>query len=248
MSETVDDDIDPINGKWISVQSAFSWDGSALKDPSSILARAKTLFSGGGTAASAGVTAASIGVTQSIAIGGATIVGTAVCANPIGLAISGGVLMAASVVTNSLSVYSTTKHVLHLKKIRDNPGTFAQCVCMAASVPADMALDHKVIQTHVLPYIIRQKTEKAVRKGIGIVPGGGLLTTIYRAGRAAFKSNRGKARGYYANVLARHLVTHDCALAGAIVAELFTPSEMVVMRMFDSDQVGNVVKTKMKSI
>ncbi len=100
----------------------------------------------------------------------------------------------------------------------------------------------------MLPYIISQKTEKAVKKGAGIVPGASLLTNACRLGRFAFKKDKGKKRSYYAYVLTRHLITYDCMLAGAIVAELFSDKEMLTLRMFDSDQSAPIIGTKMKSV
>ena len=100
----------------------------------------------------------------------------------------------------------------------------------------------------MLPYIISQKTEKAVKKGVGIVPGASLLTNTYRLGRFLFKKDRGKKRGFYAYVLTRHLITHDCMLAGAIVAELFSDREMLTLRRFDSDESSPVIARKMKSV
>jgi hypothetical protein len=49
-------------------------------------------------------------------------------------------------------------------------------------------------------------------------------------------------------VLTRHLITHDCMLAGAIVAEWFSDQEMLGLRMFDSDQSSPIIGTKMKSV
>jgi hypothetical protein len=117
-----------------------------------------------------------------------------------------------------------------------------------AGLSADMGHDHEWLGTKVLPYIISQKTEKAVKKGVGVLPGVGLLTNIYRLGRFAFKKDRGKKRGYYAYVLTRHLITHDCMLAGAIVSQLFSGDEMLTLRMFASDESSPIIATKMKSV
>jgi hypothetical protein len=74
-----------------------------------------------------------------------------------------------------------------------------------------------------------------------------IFTNVYRAGRAAFKKDRGKKRGFYAYVLTRHLITHDCKLACAIVAQLFSPDEMLTLRMFCSNDSSPIIATKMKS-
>jgi hypothetical protein len=50
-------------------------------------------------------------------------------------------------------------------------------------------------------------------------------------------------------VLTRPLITHDCNLAGAIVAQLFfSPDQMLTLRMFCSDDSLPIIATKMKSV
>jgi hypothetical protein len=111
-----------------------------------------------------------------------------------------------------------------------------------------MSHDHGWIRKIVLPCIISRKTEKAVKKGIGKA-GGGLLTNVYRLGRYALKTDRGKKRNFHAQVLTRHLITHDCALAGAIAAELFGDvDEMLRLRMFDANTSSLLIAAKMKSV
>jgi hypothetical protein len=242
-----DDDIDEsINGAWIDVPSAFSWDGRSLRGGGT----SKTVGSVGNTVGGVGVSAAQIGThTSSLAVAGAVAAGAAVSATGLGLVIVGGILTLGSMVTSGTAMVKTTAHVIALKKIVANAGKFSACKCMSgARSTSEMAHDHTWIATKVLPYIISQKTEKAVKKGVGILPGAGLLTSAYRLGRYAFKKNRGKKRGFYAYVLTRHLVTHDCALAGAIVAELFSTEEMLTIRMFATDQSSEVVARKMKSV
>jgi hypothetical protein len=241
------DDIDEhISAAWTNVPSAFSWDGSALRGGSTH----KTVATVGNTAAGAGISAAQLGTgTSSLAVAGAIAAGAAVSATGVGLVVAGGVLTLASMATNAVSMVSSASIVTGLKKIRSNPGSFVACKCMAnAKRTSDMAHDHEWIRDKVLPYIISQKTEKAVKKGVGILPGVGLLTNVYRLGRFAFKKDRGKKRGFYAFVLTRHLITHDCALAGAIVAELFSTQEMLTLRMFESDMSEPIIAKKMKSV
>lgn len=246
MSDSSSGDIDDgISGAWTTVKSAFSWTGGALRGGST----KKTVAGAGLTAGSMAITGAQLGTgTSSLAVGGAIAAGVAVSATGLGLVIVGGILTLASVATSGTSMVKSAAHVIGLKKILREPAKFAACKCEAASVPADMANDHQWIATKVLPYIISQKTEKAVKKGVGVVPGAGILTNLYRLGRFAFKADRGKKRGFYAQVLTRHLITHDCALAGAVVAELFSAQEMLTLRQFDSDQSGPLIASKMKSV
>jgi len=173
----------------------------------------------------------------------------AVSATGVGLVLVGGVPTPTSMATNMTSMVKSAAHVTALKKITANLAKFNGCRCMSgAAVSSEMSHDHEWIGKKVLPYIISQKTEKAVKKGVGVVPGASLLTNMYRLGRYAFKKDRGKKRGYYAYVLTRHLITHDCMLAGAIAAELFSDQEMLGLRMFDSDQSSPIIATKMKSV
>ena len=112
-------------------------------------------------------------------------------------------------------------------------------------------MDHEWIGTQVLPYIIRQKYEKTVKKGVGVVPGGGLGVGAYSLGRRAYKSiagTKGVMRNFAAHVLARHLITHDCKLVEDIVAELLSVVEMVKLKTQDSDAAGAAIKDKMKSV
>ncbi len=248
-SDDDDDDIDEgIMGAWSNVQSAFSWDGSSLRGTTK--GNLKTGATATNTVGGIGVSVAQLATqTQSLAVAGAILAGTAVSATGVGLVVAGGVLTLGSMATNATSMVKTSAHVIALKKIRDHIGNFAKCQCMSgARLTSDMGHDHEWIANKVLPYIISQKTEKAVKKGVGVLPGVGLLTTGYRLGRFLFKKNRGKKRGYYAYVLTRHLITHDCALAGAIVAELFSINEMLTIRMFETDKSSEVVAKKMKSV
>ncbi len=242
---THDDDGEiAIKANWSNVQSAFVVQRAAPgSNPF------KTVATVGNTAGSVGLTiASSVTGHSSLAVAGAIAAGAAVSATGIGLVVAGAALTLASMATNASAMYSTTKHVIALKKIVANPGRFSACKCMNAGlVSPDMSHDHGWIRKIVLPYIISQKTEKAVKKGVGTA-GGGLLTSAYRLGRYAFKTDRGKKRNFYAQVLTRHLITHDCALAGAIVAELFDVDEMLRLRMFDSNTSSPVIATKMKSV
>ena len=238
-----------ISGAWNNVKSVFdpkqAWGGARLR--SEAVGNLKTGASVMNTAGGLGVTIATAATHTPtvIAIAG----GAALSATGVGLVVVGGVLTLASITASGVSMVKTTAHVVALKKIKANAGAYAKCTCpWGAPVTADMGHDHEWIASKVLPYIISQKTEKAVKKGVGIVPGAGLLTNIYRAGRAAFKKDRGKKRGYYAHVLTRHLVTHDCALAKAIVTELFSEQEMLTIRQFETDKSSGVVAKKMKSV
>ncbi len=136
-----DDDIDEhISGAWTNVKSAFSWDGSLLRGGGV----GKTVATVGNTVGSVGVTAAQLGTqTSSLAVVGAIAAGAAVSATGVGLVVVGGVLTLGAMATNTVSMVKTSAHVIHLKRIRDNPGKFKGCKCMAARLGSDMAHDHE---------------------------------------------------------------------------------------------------------
>jgi hypothetical protein len=233
-----------ITGKWVNVKSAFRADGSALRGSST----KKTIATTGNTVGSMAITGATLGTgTSSLAVAGAIAAGAAVSATGVGLVVVGGVLTIASIATNATAMVKTASHVTHLKKVAANLGAFKKCNCVGTA-SSEMGQDHEWIGSKILPYIISQKTEKAVKKGAGIVPGASMLTNAYRLGRFAFKKDKGKKRGYYAYVLTRHLITYDCMLAGAIVAELFSDKEMLTLRMFESDESSPIIGAKMKSV
>ncbi len=142
------------------------------------------------------------------------------------------------------------EHCDKLKEIKrrfDN-GSYNHCEALTDS--AEMAKDHDWIGKQILPYIISQKNEKAVKKGIGSA-GLGVMTTFYSIGRSAYKSlasTKGVKRSFYAHVLVRHLITHECPLAEDIVSELLSPQEMAILKAQNSDVVGAANKDKMKSV
>ena len=135
MSGTVDDDEDldeGISGAWTTVQSGFSWDGSALRGGAG--GTAKTGAGVANTVGGMAVTAAQLGThTSSLAVAGAIAAGAAVSATGLGLVIVGGVLTLGSMITSGTSMVKTTAHVLGLKRIRDNPGRFSACSCMSGA-------------------------------------------------------------------------------------------------------------------
>jgi hypothetical protein len=235
-----------ISAPWTNVKSAFAGDGKGLRGARHY----KTVATTANTVGSMGVSVASLATgTNSLAVAGAVIAGAAVSATGVGLVVVGGALTLASMGTNFASMAKSADTVRDLKKIRSNLAKYSGCKIQdPGSMSLDMMCDHDWIAKKVLPYIISQKTEKAVKKGTAVLPGVSILTNAYRLGRYAFKKDRGKKRGFYAYVLTRHLITHDCALAGAIVAELFSNAEMQVLRGFDSDESSPVIAQKMKSV
>lgn len=78
----------------------------------------------------------------------------------------------------------------------------------------------------------------------------GLGETVRAAGKKLLKWHRGalgQKREAHAATLAEHLITHDCALAQAIVAELFSFEEMLWLLQQDDDEVHKLLAEKLKS-
>ncbi len=112
------------------------------------------------------------------------------------------------------------------------------------------AMAHERIGSNVLPYAVEQKNQKYHRKAVGAVP---VLGTVPMAARqlyrAVTKEDKGVLRGKMAYELAVHLVTHNCALAQAIVSELFSSYEkMLWMLDQDTDTIAPLIAEKLKSV
>ena len=107
--------------------------------------------------------------------------------------------------------------------------------------------EHQKVGGLVLSYILAQKGEKALRKTVGAVPGVGLTETLYSVGRYLFKSDRGVVRNEMAGLLAEHLITHNCGLAQAIVAELYSYEQMRWLLFQNYEAVQHCLAEKMKS-
>jgi hypothetical protein len=212
----------------------------------------KRIANGVSTGLSLGAFAAELTTgTSALTVAGAVVAGAAVSATGIGLVAASGALTVGSVISNARSLAKTFDHRTNLKLIkrRYDANEYSNCRCRAHDAKA--AKDHEWIGTQVLPYIISQKYEKQVKKGIGVVPLAGLGVTAYSLGRWAYKSvtgTKGRVRSFAAHVLARHLITHDCKLAEDIVSELLSSVEMVKLKTQNSDVVGAAIKDKMKSV
>lgn len=214
----------------------------------------KRVANGAATAASAGATGALAATgTSTFAVGAAVATGAAVSATGIGLAVTATALTVGSIVVNARSMIKTIAHFENLRDIQIDykAKRFAGCKCRPGVADLDcMMHDHDMIGEGILTYIIDQKTEKAAKKGVGAV-GLGALTTLYTMGRAAYKSlasTKGVKRNLYDHVMARHLITHDCPLVEAIVAELLSLSEMEILKTKNSDIAGAAIADKMKSV
>lgn len=201
------------------------------------------------------VTATGVGiqVTQQV-MGTTTMIalftaGAAISATGIGLIVGAAVITLGTMTASARSAYKTHQHINGLRKLQERAKSLA-CDMIAADgtkAPSDVAAHLKVVEA--LDYVINKKSNKRGKKAAGAV-GMSLFTAIYSAGKAIYKTARGtkgKNRMLYANEIATHLVTHNCALAQGIAAELYSADEMLWMLDQDSATVARLLADKMQS-
>jgi hypothetical protein len=209
-----------------------------------------------GTAGSVGsVTAQSLTGYNGIALATGA---AAASATGIGLVVGGGLLTVGSCVFAARSAYKSYRHRNVLQEIFRR-GAELPCQKIPSygnAVPGlhkllpRNAVQHDAVLNGVLPYLISQKDAKFKRKAFSAVPGAALLETMRAVGKKAYKQLAGTLgvdRKHAARWLAIHLITHDCALTQAIVAELYSFEEMLLLKTYDSDKVVPYLEDKMKS-
>jgi hypothetical protein len=216
-----------------------------------------------------GLNAASLGVTiaQSATGTGLTtmaeglILGTtvAVSATGIGLIAAGLALTVASSALSATAAWKSAKHRDNLIDIydkRDKRPFIEERFCQVIPGPDGVLKSHRdyvqhdMIANQVLPYIIRQKNTKFERKCLGGVPMIGTVESVRAFGRWAYKKykgTQGATREHAAAWLAAHLITCDCLLVQAIVAELYSPGEMEWLKAQSFDRVIDYLAPKLKS-
>jgi hypothetical protein len=173
----------------------------------------------------------------------------AASATGIGLVVTGAAVTLGSMIASARSAYKTSHHIDALRKIHDRADSLA---CNMITPDGGRAYFNPVQHGEVkaaLEYLLNKKSAKLKKKVAGAV-GGGLLTAIYGVGKAAYKSlqgTKGVNRMRQAEIIAVHFVTHNCALAQAIVAELYSAEEMLFLLDKDSDVVAKFLAEKMKS-
>jgi len=228
----------------------------AKPDPqASLTDKAKTLANAhAGDAGKKVVEGTSLGVsiaqqaTHNAGLLALTAAGAAASATGIGLVVTGGI---ATLTLSSLSAYSAVKsnrHANALSTIVDRHDCY-RCKHVDGSKADKYA--HRHIAFDVGPYIVAQKEEKTARKGIGAVPVIGVGGSLYTLGRALYKKasgTKGVKRFEHASALAAHLITHDCGLAQAIVANLYSFEVMCWLLTQEHDVVTQALAAKMKSV
>ena len=196
-----------------------------------------------GPAISTATTATGTG-TVALATGAA-----AASATGIGLVVVGSLATVGASAKSLVAATSSGRHYHALIKIHNR---WKEMPCMIPPEnegEPDIAA-HEFVAGIVLPYVISQKLDKYKKRGIAAIPVlGSLPVAAHTLWRAATKENKGVDRTNMAYKLAVHLVTHNCSLAQAMVAELFSSYEkMLWMLDQDTDTITPLIAEKMKSI
>lgn len=170
----------------------------------------------------------------------------AASATGIGLIVAGGCLTLTANTLSAVSAVKTRHHVDNLVKILGRPASYP----CAGLNGARNEREHTEISVRVLPYIIEKKERKFARKVVGAIPVVGMVETARAVGKNIFKRIAGtihEDRRQASLWLGIHLITHNCALAQAIVAELYSFEEMLYLQTLDSDDLIPLLMEKMKS-
>jgi hypothetical protein len=189
-----------------------------------------------------GTTAAGTG-TIALATGAA-----AASATGIGLVVVGTLATAGAAVKSVIAAKSSRAHRDALEKVQERWKEMPCAIPPEGEGETDLNAHYKIAY-NVLPYAIEQKNKKYHRKAVGAVPVLGTVPmAIRQAYRAATKENRGRDRSEMAYDLAVHLITHNCALAQAIVSELYSYEKMLWMLDQDTDMLTPLLMEKLKSV
>ena len=200
-----------------------------------------------------GVAGVGVQVTQQV-LGTTTMIalftaGAAASATGIGLIVGAAAITLGSITASARSAWKTHRHlkVLNALLARADGMPCDQIGADGKKCGKDEAEHAKVKEA--LDYLIHKKEKKRGKK-VGGMFGAGLGVTVYGIGKAIYKSvkgTKGVNRQAQAHVVAKHLVTHNCALAQGIAAELYSADEMLWMLDQDSDKVAALLAEKMKS-
>lgn len=183
--------------------------------------------------------------------------GAAASATGIGLVVTGAALTLTTSVLSARSAHKSRLHRNALQQIQQRVNTY-ECRLVDIGDPGELGritivgdvIAHQAVADDVLPYAIQQKENKYHRKAVGAVPVVGLGETVRAVGKKLLKWHRGTLgvqRAAHAATLAEHLITHDCALAQAIVAELFSFDEMLWLLQQEYEEVHKLLAAKLQS-
>jgi hypothetical protein len=176
----------------------------------------------------------------------------AASATGIGLAAVGGAITVGGMALGAKSALSTWHHIQALESIYVNRNGMKPPHACDVAPPWLERNDtiHNYIADTVLPWIIQQKKTKKDKK-VASTFGAGLGVSLWSAGRWVYKGiqgSLGQMRSHYAWTLAKHLLTHNCRLAYAIVTALFGGSLPKAVLQQDMDTVTLLLQQKMKSV
>jgi hypothetical protein len=183
---------------------------------------------------------------------GAAATGIGVATGGIGFVAAGAAFSLISFVKDTASWVKTNEHINDLNDVLRLRNL---CKCWALQGGSDERFRHfhTYIRDTILPWIIRQKKQKAFKKGASAVTlgTGGILTTGVGVARNLYKRAKGTLgtkRSYYADVLAVHFLTHSCELVERILWSLFSDDDLVAKMRYSSSQViGPIIAKKLKS-
>jgi hypothetical protein len=150
--------------------------------------------------------------TSTVALAGT---GAAASATDIGLLVTGAVITLATAGLSAVSAHKSRLHRACSQEMYDRRNTY---VCGPVDISDRSGVDrvaHKCIAEEVLPYLIEQKNKKYHRKAVGAVPGLSVAVTLRRATNNIYErlgKTIGKDRTYSAQMLAIHLITHNCSV------------------------------------
>jgi hypothetical protein len=192
------------------------------------------------------VTQQVLGTTTMIALFSA---GAAISATGIGLIVGAAAITLGTMTASARSLYKTHQHIKGLRNLQERGRTLpCDMINMDGSKAACDPIAHAKV-SEALEYVINKKIAKRGKKGAGTV-GLSAFTGVFSIGKAIYKhakGTKGVNRMAHANDIAVHLVTHNCALAQGIAAELYSVDEMLWMLDQDSPIVTKLLADKMQS-
>ncbi len=171
---------------------------------------------------------------------------TASASNPVTLPISAALQVTKSVLAVRSAV-STKNHINGLQGIQE----WQKIYFCNKLIGSDNVCGHDAITQSILPYVIQQKKKKLAVKSVEAVPVvGGITTSVVKSGKKVKKilaNELGKQRAEMARNLAEHFVTHDCTIADAIVAELYSEKEKDLLKLAPYAEVYDNLLKKLHS-
>jgi len=236
-----------VKSRWVEAARAEQIKSKGEAPSSSLKKGAKEVASKGLDAAGPGLTAYTTATgTGAVALATGA---AAASATGIGLIAVGALATVGTAAKSIVSARSSKHHRDGLIKMEQRKNAYP------CRLPRDVEgetdpMAHGRICANVLPYAISQKDTKYVRKAVGAIPVlGALPMKIHQMYRAVTKENKGVLRNEMAYELAVHLVTHDCALAQGMVAELFSSYDKMLWMLFqDTNTLTPLLAEKLKSV